>query len=255
MRVFALSAVRHHIRVRLLGGEADDAAGEAGARVAGGLGGLALGANLGGVALAEVILELVDDARAADDGVGAGEGDLRVLDGELAPVGGGLDVTEVAGVALLHPGGAVLLAEGVEVGAGGHAPVGGVAARRKERGGEKSVGGVRSAPVVDGACAFAFARKTRETGRENRLLVPELVDVETVEALGEAGDVADDGGGAVTGLGEGDGALDAGGAGQDADGLLLVSDDGEDGRTAGGDTAGRAGREGDAGERNRGGDG
>ena len=47
-----------------------------GARVAGGLGGLALGANLGGVALAEVILELVDDARAADDGVGA-ERDLR----------------------------------------------------------------------------------------------------------------------------------------------------------------------------------
>ena len=31
-----------------------------------------------------------------------------------------------------------------------------------------------------------------------------------MEALGEAGDVADDGGGAVTGLGEGDGALDAG---------------------------------------------
>ena len=58
------------------GGERDDAAGEACARVAGGLGGLALGANLGGVALAEVILELVDDARAADDGVGSVEGDL-----------------------------------------------------------------------------------------------------------------------------------------------------------------------------------
>ena len=58
------------------GGERDDAAGEACARVAGGLGGLALGANLGGVALAVVILELVNDARAADDGVGSVEGDL-----------------------------------------------------------------------------------------------------------------------------------------------------------------------------------
>ena len=83
----------------------------------------------------------------------------------------------------------------------------------------------------------------------SRGFVPELVDVETVEAGGEAGDVADDGGGAVAGLGEGDGTLDAGGAGQDADSLLVLSDDGEDGGTAGGDAGERAGLEGDAAER------
>ena len=52
-------------------GEADDAAREPGARVAGGARGLALSADLGVVALAEVVLELVDDDGAADDGVGA----------------------------------------------------------------------------------------------------------------------------------------------------------------------------------------
>ena len=72
--------------------------------------------------------------------------------------------------------------------------------------------------------------------------------METVEAGGEAGDVADDGGGAVARLGEGDGALDAGGAGQDADSLLVLGDDGEDGGAAGGDAGERAGLEGDAAE-------
>ena len=52
--------------------------------------------------------------------------------------------------------------------------------------------------------------------------VAELVDVEPVEALGEAGDVADDFRGAVARLRERHGALDAGGAGEDADRLLLV---------------------------------
>ena len=103
-------------RSRLRGGERDDAARETRARVAGGLGGLALGANLGGVALAEVVLELVDDARAADDGVDAGEGDLDVLDLEGAAVGGGDDVAEVARVAVLVGGGAVVLAVRVKRG-------------------------------------------------------------------------------------------------------------------------------------------
>lgn len=89
-------------------------------------------------------------------------------------------------------------------------------------------------------------------GIASRGFVPELVDVETVEAGGEAGDVADDGGGAVAGLGEGDGTLDAGGAGQDADSLLVLGDDGEDGGAAGGDAGERAGLEGDAAERERG---
>ena len=85
-------------------------------------------------------------------------------------------------------------------------------------------------------------------GIASRVFVPELVDVETVEAFGEAGDVADDGGGAVAGLGEGDGALDAGGAVQDADSRLVLGDDGEDGGAAGGDAGERAGLEGDAAE-------
>ena len=136
----------------------------------------------------------MDDARAADDGVGSGEGDLHVFELEDAAVGGGDYVAEVTGVAVLVGGGAVVLAVGVEVGPGGHASVGGVA---------------------------------------------ELVDVEAVLARGESLEVAGYFGGSVAGLGEGDDALDAGGAGEDADGLLIRSLDDES--AAGGRGGERAG--------------
>ena len=136
----------------------------------------------------------MDDARAADDGVGSGEGDLHVFELEDAAVGGGDYVAEVTGVAVLVGGGAVVLAVGVEVGPGGHASVGGVA---------------------------------------------ELVDVEAVLARGESLEVAGNLGGSVAGLGEGDDSLDAGGAGEDADSLLIGSLDDES--AAGGRGGERAG--------------
>mmetsp|Transcript_49992 Transcript_49992/g.159993 ORF Transcript_49992/g.159993 Transcript_49992/m.159993 type:complete len:206 (+) Transcript_49992:220-837(+) len=165
----------------LEGGEADDAAGKAGTSVAGGGGELV-------ATLSKIILKLVHNEGAADDGVGAVEGDLRVGEGELGDtVGVRSDVAEVAGVALLIFGGAVSLARGVKVGAGGHAAVGGVA---------------------------------------------ELVEVEAVEAGGEALDLAGDGGRAGV-LGEGDDAGHASGTGHHADGLLLRREDGEGGAGGG----------------------
>jgi hypothetical protein len=70
-------------------------------------------------ALAEVVLAGVDDERAAEDRVGADERDLRVLDVDVDVARAvGLDVAEVADVALRVGGAAVVLAVGVEVGAG-----------------------------------------------------------------------------------------------------------------------------------------
>ena len=70
----------------LVRGEADDAAREPRAGVARRLARLPLRPGLGVIARAEVVLELVDHARAADDRVGARERNLRVLDLKRAPV-------------------------------------------------------------------------------------------------------------------------------------------------------------------------
>ena len=70
----------------LVRGEADDAAREPSAGVARRLARLPLRPGLGVIARAEVVLELVDHARAADDRVGARERNLRVLDLKRAPV-------------------------------------------------------------------------------------------------------------------------------------------------------------------------
>ena len=69
--------------------------------------------------------QLVAHDRAADDGVRPADRDLRVGDVNLGDaVGAGRDVPEIAGVAVVIGRGAVVLARGVEVGAGAHAAVG-----------------------------------------------------------------------------------------------------------------------------------
>lgn len=97
------------------------------ARVASSLGSLALRADFGRVTLAEIILELVDDDGAADDGVRAVQRNLRIRNGKVATSRGGLDVTEITGVTSGISRRAVVHAVRVEVRAGGHAAVGGVA--------------------------------------------------------------------------------------------------------------------------------
>ena len=143
--------------------------------------------DFGRVTLAEIILELVDDDGAADDGVRAVQRDLRIGNGKVATSRGGLDVAEITGVTSGISRRAVVHAVRVKVRAGGHAAVGGVA---------------------------------------------EFVNVETVLPRGQAGDGTDDGGRAVTLLGELDDARDTGGTGEDDDGFLLGGDDGENSRAS-----------------------
>eukprot|EP00515_Schizochytrium_aggregatum_P000169 CAMPEP_0202038698 /NCGR_PEP_ID=MMETSP0962-20130828/11590_1 /ASSEMBLY_ACC=CAM_ASM_000488 /TAXON_ID=4773 /ORGANISM="Schizochytrium aggregatum, Strain ATCC28209" /LENGTH=195 /DNA_ID=CAMNT_0048602875 /DNA_START=23 /DNA_END=610 /DNA_ORIENTATION=- len=98
--------------------EANDAASKAAAGVAG-------LERVGVATLAKVVLTVVHDDSAAEDG---GDGDLSVGDvhlGDAVAVGG--DVAEVAGVALVVGGSAVVAAVRVEVAAGRGAAVGGVA--------------------------------------------------------------------------------------------------------------------------------
>ena len=65
---------------RRLRRKADDAAGQPGAGVAGGLGGLSLGAGLAVIAGAAVVLKLMADHGAADDRVRARQRDLGIGD-------------------------------------------------------------------------------------------------------------------------------------------------------------------------------
>ena len=174
-------------RKRELIRQSTNSACETSASVACSLGRLALRTDFGRVTLTEIILELVDDERAADDGVGAGQRDLRIGNGELATGGGGLDVAEITGVTSGIRRRAVVHAVRVEVRAGGHAAVGGVA---------------------------------------------ELVHVQAVLTRGQAGDGTDDGGRAVTLLGELEHARDTGGTGEDDDSLLFGGDDGENSRAS-----------------------
>ena len=103
------------------------AARQTSARVPGSLRRLALRADFGRVTLAEIILKLVDDDGAADDGVRAIQRNLRIRNGKVATSRGGLDVTEITGVTSGISRRAVVHAVRVEVRAGGHAAVGGVA--------------------------------------------------------------------------------------------------------------------------------
>ena len=88
---------------------------------------LTLRADFAGITPAEIILQLVNDERATDDGVGAAQRNLHVLDGEVAPARGGLDVAEIPGVTNLIRRRAVIHVIRVKVRARGHAPVGRVA--------------------------------------------------------------------------------------------------------------------------------
>ena len=88
---------------------------------------LTLRADFAGITPAEIILQLVNDERATDDGVGAAQRNLHVLDGEVAPARGGLDVAEIPGVTNLIRRRAVIHVIRVKVRSRGHAPVGRVA--------------------------------------------------------------------------------------------------------------------------------
>ena len=88
---------------------------------------LTLRADFAGITPAEVILQLVNDERATDDGVGAAQRNLHVLDGEVAPARGGLDVAEIPGVTNLIRRCAVIHVIRVKVRSRGYAPVGRVA--------------------------------------------------------------------------------------------------------------------------------
>ena len=88
---------------------------------------LTLRADFAGITPAEIILQLVNDERATDDGVGAAQRNLHVLDGEVAPARGGLDVAEIPGVTNLIRRCAVIHVIRVKVRSRGHAPVGRVA--------------------------------------------------------------------------------------------------------------------------------
>ena len=88
---------------------------------------LTLRADFAGITPAEIILQLVNDERATDDGVGAAQRNLHVLDGEVAPARGGLDVAEIPGMTNLIRRCAVIHVIRVKVRSRGHAPVGRVA--------------------------------------------------------------------------------------------------------------------------------
>ena len=88
---------------------------------------LTLRADFAGITPAEIILQLVNDERATDDGVGAAQRNLHVLDGEVAPARGGLDIAEIPGVTNLIRRCAVIHVIRVKVRSRGHAPVGRVA--------------------------------------------------------------------------------------------------------------------------------
>jgi hypothetical protein len=86
-----------------------------------------LRADFAVITLAEIVLQLVNDERATDDGVGAAQRNLRILDGKVAPARGGLDVTEITGVTHGIRRRAVHHLVRVKVRSRGHAPVGRVA--------------------------------------------------------------------------------------------------------------------------------